>query len=107
MEGVYPAGEFWCHCCAMRRDFVVAQGASPDDPECPLECWSCGYVYGNVTEEVDPQTGLPYPDGPRVRPSISREQRQAAREAMLRRFAMTAMVGNRVRREALKGVPRG
>lgn len=107
MDGIFPAGEFWCPACACRRDFIVATGASPDDPDCPLECWTCGYVYGMVTQEVDPTTGLPYEDGPRVRPAIGRAEREAARRAMMREFAVSAMVGNAVRREALKGGARG
>lgn len=85
-----PAGRHWCTRCFAEQDFVVAEGASPDDPECPLECYTCGKVYGQIVEEVDPVTGLQL-DVPRTRPAISRPQREAARQRMRDEFRMNVL----------------
>lgn len=80
-----PAGRHWCYRCFAEQDFILAEDASPDDPECPLECFACGKVYGQIVEEVDPVTGWPL-EVPRTRPAISRAQREAARQRMREEF---------------------
>jgi len=83
-------------------DFTVAEGASPDDPECALECWECGKVMDKVVEEIDPKTRLPYAT-PRVRPAISRAERERARAEMRAEFRAHVERGGARRENFTKG----
>jgi hypothetical protein len=80
-----PAGKFWCPRCFARTHFIVHPEASPEDPECALECWDCGYVHDKIVEECDPTTGIRHPN-PRVRSAVSREQREQARAEIRENF---------------------
>jgi len=91
MSGVLiQAGTFWCPSCFGRSEFVVAEDASPDDPECDLECYTCGYIYGQIVEEFDPETGEVF-DHPRKRNAIGREAREQARRELRERFRVTVI----------------
>lgn len=98
MDREIPAGRYWCPRCFAKSEFIVAEDASPEDPECPLECFACGYIHDKVTEECDPKTGVRHPV-PVVRPAIPREQREAARAEMRETFRK-AVVRDGVRLES-------
>ena len=92
-----PAGKFFCPRCFDRTGFVVAEDASPDDPDCALECYVCGYVYDRIVEEFDPDTGEILTP-PRSRPAISRDQREEARRELRKEFR-TSVIRDGVRLE--------
>lgn len=44
-------GRHWCPACCAVQDFILAEGASPQEPEPDLECWVCGWLAGKIQVE--------------------------------------------------------
>lgn len=80
-----PAGEFWCPCCLMMRDFIVAGDGSPLNPQVPLECWTCGYIYDKVIQELEDDL-ITHRTEPKITNAIPKQAREEARQKLREDF---------------------
>ncbi len=76
-----PAGRHYCPRCVRKTDFILGDGASPDDQTAPLECYVCGYTYDKVVREIDAKTGATLP-APRREDALGLAARRRAIEEM-------------------------
>ena len=105
MDDLTPAGEFFCRRCFCRRDFVLAEDATPEEKEPAIECFVCGYTYDRNYREVDAVTGERLPPNLTVRSALPYADRERARAKMRADF-MASTLRDGVRRENFNGVSR-
>lgn len=105
MDDLVPAGRFFCRSCFCEQDFILAEGASPEEKEPPIECYVCGYVYDRNIVEVDPSTGERLAPNLTVRSALPFDLREKARSKMREDF-MAATLRDGVRAENYNGVVR-
>lgn len=79
-----PYGVYYCRVCCELRACDVAVGSSRTDPDCALECLTCGERVG---EEIDVRGCYPLPDRVERRQTMTAQQREAGR-ALGRRLAL-------------------
>lgn len=79
-----PYGVYYCRTCGELKPCDVAVGATRADPECPLECLTCGERIG---EEVDVRIHYPMPPTEERRQTLTPAARAAGR-ALVRARAL-------------------
>lgn len=65
-------GRFYCPRCMGVQDFILAEGASPQEPEPDLECYACGWVAGKYQVDLGPGRSI-------MKPWFTLAQRAAGR----------------------------
>jgi len=92
VDGDIPAGRYFCRRCFGERDFIVADGATAEDRDPPIECYVCGFTYSKIYLEVDPMTGHEIAPNLAVRSAMPQAQREIARGRLREEFRATAIV---------------
>jgi len=71
-----PYGAFHCPQCCQVRACEVAAGFSPSDPECAIECLTCGARIGEAIDRIE---RYPFPPVETRRSTLTPEEREAGR----------------------------